>query len=112
MESGLVGTGGRIIRRARLRAGLSQREVAERLDTSQSLVARWEGGRVAPSLDTVIRAVRACGLDLDLHIDSYDYEHDAHISENLRLSPAERLHRMLEGVKAVEKLKQKATVRD
>lgn len=34
----------RLIREARLKAGLSQAELAHRLHTKQSVVARWETG--------------------------------------------------------------------
>jgi len=100
--------GGGLIRRARLRGGLSQRELAKRLGTSQSLVARWERGRVSPSIETVIKAIRACGFDLEMAISAYDLEHDAHISQNLKLSPADRLRQMLQGTEALQRLKDKA----
>lgn len=40
---------GNRIRRARLRAGLKQRELAQRLDIDQRQLNRWENGHVAPS---------------------------------------------------------------
>ena len=86
--------GGLYIRQARLRAGLTQNELANRLSTSQSLVARWELGSVEPAFSTVVRAVRACGLDLSVRVASYDADHDLLIRENLKLSPTERLRRM------------------
>lgn len=96
--------GGVWIRQARLRAGLSQQELAERLSTSQSLVARWEGGKVEPGFATVIQAVRACGLDLSVRIAAYDSDHDLMIKENLRLSPGQRLRRMQEIREGLEEL--------
>jgi transcriptional regulator with XRE-family HTH domain len=53
-----------LLRQARDRAGLSQRELADRAGTSQAMVARIEGGRQSPSLATLERLVRACGLEL------------------------------------------------
>lgn len=90
----IVSQGGILIRQARLRAGLTQKDLAERLSTSQSLVARWEGGTVEPGFATVPRAVRACGLDLSFSIVAYDHEVDILIEENLKLTPTERLERM------------------
>lgn len=84
------------IREARLRAGLSQQELARRIDTSQSLVARWERGQVDPRFSTVVRAIRACGFDLSLAVVTYDYDHDLLVQENLRLAPNERLRKMQE----------------
>lgn len=37
------------IRRARQRAGLKPRELAQRLDIDQRQLSRWENGHVAPS---------------------------------------------------------------
>ena len=46
---------------ARSRAGLSQAEVARRMGTTQSTVARLEGGRAKPTLLTVERYAKATG---------------------------------------------------
>ncbi|SDY09436.1 Helix-turn-helix [Allochromatium warmingii] len=46
---------------ARTRAGLSQEQVAKRMGTSQSTVARLESGRTLPSLRTLDRYARATG---------------------------------------------------
>lgn len=86
--------GGEIIREARRRAGLSQQDLAERLGTTQSVITRWETGQRSPTFETVVRAVRACGLDLAVTLGSPDRDHDLFISENRRLSPAQRLQRM------------------
>jgi transcriptional regulator with XRE-family HTH domain len=53
-----------ILKDAREGAGLSQRELAQRAGTSQAMVARIECGHQSPSLATLERLVRACGLDL------------------------------------------------
>jgi DNA-binding XRE family transcriptional regulator len=46
---------------ARARAGLSQSELAERMGTSQSTVARLESGRTMPSMRTLARYASATG---------------------------------------------------
>lgn len=46
---------------ARTRAGLTQGEVARRMGTTQSVIARLESGRRAPSLRTVQRYAEAVG---------------------------------------------------
>ena len=53
-----------LLRDARESAGLSQRELAQRAGTSQAMVARIERGQQSPSLATLDRLVRACGLEL------------------------------------------------
>jgi len=46
---------------ARARAGLTQVEVAQRMGTTQSTVARLEGGKDMPSLRSVQRYAEAIG---------------------------------------------------
>ena len=46
---------------ARAQAGLSQAQVAERMGTTQSTVARLESGKRPPSLRTVQRYAQAVG---------------------------------------------------
>lgn len=46
---------------ARTRAGLSQTELAKRMKTSQSYVARLEGGSVRPSSAALERFAKATG---------------------------------------------------
>lgn len=87
--------GGEIIREARLRAGLSQQELADRLGTSQSVIARWEKGHRSPTVETMLRAVRACDLDVSVSVAGYDHDHDLLMYRNLALSPANRLDKMV-----------------
>jgi transcriptional regulator with XRE-family HTH domain len=49
---------------ARTRAGLSQTQLARRMKTSQSYVARIEGGKVRPSTDALERFAHATGTRL------------------------------------------------
>lgn len=55
------------------------------------MISRWERGRVEPSLETLRRLVRACGLDLWLRFATFDDSYVGHIEQCLELSPAERL---------------------
>ena len=50
--------------RARSAAKLTQAEVARRLGTTQSAVARLEGGKVSPSIATLRRYAQATGTRL------------------------------------------------
>ena len=47
--------------RARLRAGLSQADLAARMETSQSAIARLESGQSLPSTKTLLRYAGATG---------------------------------------------------
>lgn len=46
---------------ARTRAGLTQAEIAERMHTTQSTIARLESGRTMPSIRTLARYAEATG---------------------------------------------------
>ena len=47
---------------ARARMGLTQADVAQRMGTTQSVIARLESGKRAPSLRSVQRYAQAIGL--------------------------------------------------
>lgn len=49
------------IRRMRLRAGISQAELARRLDVSRASVANWETGMTCPRLRTALALADALG---------------------------------------------------
>lgn len=55
--------------RARGEAGLSQDDVARRMQTSQPAVARLEGGRGNPSVNTLRRYAAATGARLRIVFD-------------------------------------------
>jgi transcriptional regulator with XRE-family HTH domain len=85
-----------LIREARLRAGLSQQELAQKSGKDRTVIARWEQGVVAPSLDNLVELVRACGFDVPLELVPYDPEPDERMREIQLLSPERRLDRLLE----------------
>lgn len=59
-----------LCREARARAGLSQRELAAKAGVSPSTIARIEKARLEPTLDLLMRVIRACGLDLRLRLEA------------------------------------------
>ena len=54
--------------RARKRTGLSQAELAERMGTSQSAIARLESGEALPSTKTLLRFAEATGSKIQLRL--------------------------------------------
>ncbi len=54
--------------RARTAANLTQSELARRIGTTRSAVARLEGGRVLPSLSTLRRYAEATGTRLNVKL--------------------------------------------
>lgn len=61
----MLQTAAALLRDARFRAGLSQRALAVRAGTAQSVVARIELSQTSPSWDTLDRLLDAAGFSLD-----------------------------------------------
>lgn len=59
---------GEHVREARESAGLSQRELARRMGTSQAAVDRLEAGGVAPTLTTLQRVASALGPEVTVEL--------------------------------------------
>lgn len=59
---------GERVRHARETAGLTQRELAARMGTSQAAVARLEAGGVGATLTTLQRVAAALGLELSVDL--------------------------------------------
>jgi len=85
-----------LIREARLRAGLTQADLAERTGRDRSVIARWEQAVVAPSVETLTELVRACGFDLPLELEPL--ETDERVKKNAMLSPERRVRRLFSAI--------------
>lgn len=55
---------------ARMKAGLTQEELADRMKTSQSAIARLESGRSIPSARTLARFAKATGTRLRISFEA------------------------------------------
>lgn len=53
---------------ARLNKGLTQKDVAEKLGTRQSAIARLESGNVNPSLEFLQKLAQVMGYKLTVHL--------------------------------------------
>ena len=86
---------GRLLKQARSDAGLTQVELAERMQAQQSVVARLESGRSNPRIGTLTRAIAATGHELEVRLvpSGFPSIDESLIAGNLRLSPADRLRR-------------------
>ncbi len=62
-----MSTAATLLRQARTRAGLSQRALARRANTAQSVIARIEGGQTSPSWDTLERLLTAANYEMVAH---------------------------------------------
>jgi transcriptional regulator with XRE-family HTH domain len=102
----MAGIGNDLVREARRRAGLTQRELAEKAGTTQSALARLEAGRTSPSFDLVLKLVRLCGLDLDIMLVERDDSDWAQAVRLRNLSPAERAERAQQVAKVMWELRE------
>jgi transcriptional regulator with XRE-family HTH domain len=96
----MSGYGAPLIREARLRAGLTQEQVAERTGRERSVIARWEQGAVSPSIDNLLAVVQACGFELPLVLVPRDTSRDQLLEEGRLLTPERRVDRLLERIDA------------
>ena len=88
-----IGAG--LIKQARMRAGLSQAQLAGRSGKAKVQIERWQTGVVAPSLDTPLELLRACGFDLSLMLEPYEPVNDDRLVALPQQSPGPRVERML-----------------
>jgi len=79
---------GNLLRLARLKAGVSQREMSARAGVAQSTIARIESYQQQPSLPVLLRLLAAVDLELRTHLEPYDDHDDVLDAETARLSPA------------------------
>jgi transcriptional regulator with XRE-family HTH domain len=85
---------GALLKQARRQAGLSQRALAQRARTAQSVVARIESGETNPSYETLRHLVQAAGFELHTELTPRPSGR-THMLDDvpriLSLSPEERL---------------------
>jgi transcriptional regulator with XRE-family HTH domain len=101
--------GARLVRRARRRAGLSQRALGRIAGIPQSTVARIELGQLSPRVDTLDRLLRAAGHSLATEPILGVGVDRTQIRELLRLTPTERVRLAAADARGVDALR--ATLR-
>ena len=82
---------GSALRKARRRAGLSQRELAAQTGVAQPTIARIERNHDDPRLRTLERLLRACGETLEVLPRAGVGVDRTEIRELLALTPGQRL---------------------
>ena len=63
---------GERIRQARLRAGMSQEDLAHKVGVSARNVVRWETGRTRPRVVHLLRIAEVCGVPVTALLDDGD----------------------------------------
>ena len=86
---------GELLREARLRHGLTQKQLAIRARTSQAAISRIERDVVSPSVEMLARLLDLLGEELVLEASPVDYGHDRTLlAQNLQRTAAERIEHM------------------
>jgi len=60
----------RLLIGSRTQAGLTQAQLAKRMQTTQAAVARFEGGRIHPSISTLKKIAQAIGTRLKISFEA------------------------------------------
>jgi len=104
-------TAATLLRQARARAGLSQRALARRAGTAQSVIARIERGQTSPTWETLERLLAAAGVALRPELEApvvVGSHMLAEVPGILRMTPEQRLQEIknlsqfLEGARSKE----------
>jgi hypothetical protein len=89
-----VPTAATLLKDARTRAGLTQRALAKRARTTQSVVARIENGSTSPSWSTLERLLAAAGFEVEAAVHPepvLDPQELDDVPRILAMSPEDRL---------------------
>jgi transcriptional regulator with XRE-family HTH domain len=91
-------TAAQVIREARLRAGLTQAELAARIGRERAQVARWETGVQEPSFGNLRSVVEACGFAFRVEIAEREEtpDLDAELIVSVSQAPQQRVQALLE----------------
>ena len=60
------------MRNARLKAGLTQAELAEKVNVTQAMIARCENGSAAPSICVAVQIANALGTTCEALVEGED----------------------------------------
>lgn len=91
LEERLDGIGDRL-REERIKAGISQRELARRLGLSASMISQLESGLSKPSVGTLYAIVTELDLSLDMVIRGEDYADTGGNDEPAEINPLVHPH--------------------
>jgi transcriptional regulator with XRE-family HTH domain len=90
-----VDSAGEVIKEARRRAGLSQRELAEITGVSQPNIAAYEAGMRVPSLSMLQRLAGACRHHVTFGLERGRLATDGEVVKLLSREPMDRVHETL-----------------
>jgi transcriptional regulator with XRE-family HTH domain len=93
-------TPGKLLRQARLAAGLTQAELATRVNRAPQQIARYEADQHDVGVMTLRSLLKACGFDLPMTLTPYvvDEALEAELAAAQRLTPQQRLQALIDGL--------------
>ena len=97
---------GGILREARLRAGVTQRQLSIRVGIAAPALSRIENGRESPSFERFAACLQALGFEpsFDLKPLAGSEADPIHLAAEARLTPAQRLERLFEWMRFGDRL--------
>jgi len=93
-----------LVRTARRRKGLTQRELADRSGISQPMISSIEQGLQDPRYSTLVRILAAVNQELNVVERAGGGVDRTQFVESLRLSPLQRLRNGVSSSKAIDRL--------
>ena len=77
---------------ARMKAGLTQADIAQKLNVTAQTISAWERGVKTPKLDTILRICNAIGCDTSEILNTVDFSTDAEteVEEHKLLCPMKK----------------------
>jgi transcriptional regulator with XRE-family HTH domain len=96
---------GNVLRVVRAKAGLTQRQLAEKAGVPYSTIAKIESGKRQPTHPTMAKILAAVDLSLSTQLVAYDDHDDVLWEQEQRRSPAERAHIAAEQARRARKAK-------
>lgn len=97
-----------LVREARKKSGLSQRLLARRAGTAQSLISRIESGNVNPTTDTLNKLLAASGFSAMVELTPLPVSNShmlTDVDSILNLTPEQRLDELKHIVEFIENAK-------
>jgi transcriptional regulator with XRE-family HTH domain len=97
---------GHVLRDARRRAGISQKQLAIRTGIAAPAISRIENGHESPSFERVAICLEALGFEarFELHPLGGSQADPVHLAAEAELTPAQRLERLFEWMRFGDRL--------
>lgn len=82
-----------LLQLARLKAGLSQRALAERAGVPTTMISAYERGKRQPTLNTLLGLLHAAGFELNMRLEPHDPHDEILRALEHKRGPRERTRR-------------------